>query len=104
MNSASFLGLVHNAALLLAVAFIFDVVAIRWRTGQALFWQVPAGLALGAIGITVMLTSWTFVPGIIFDTPSVLLGISGLFFGPLPTVIAMAMTAAFRVCQGGQPP
>ncbi len=101
MNSASFIGLVQNATLLLAVAFIFDVVASRWRTGQSSFWQVPAGLTLGAIGITVMLTPWTFAQGIVFDTRSVMLGISGLFFGSVTTAIAMAMTAAFRYYLGG---
>lgn len=101
MDNASFIRLIQNAALLLAVAFIFDVVATRWRTGQTSFLQIPVGLILGIVGISVMLTPWTFRPGIIFDTRSVLLGISGLFFGSLPTAIAMAITAAFRVYQGG---
>ncbi len=101
MNDTSFLAMVQNAALLLAVAFIFDVAAIRWHTGQSSFRQVPVGLALGAIGITVMVTPWTFTPGIVFDTRSVLIGISGLFFGTLPAAIAMAMTAVFRCFLGG---
>ena len=101
MNPSSFLGLIQNAALLLAVAFIFDMFANRWRTGQLLFRQVPAGLAIGAIGITIMMTPWIFTPGIVFDTRSLLIGISGLFFGSLTVVIAMAMTAAFRYYQGG---
>ncbi len=101
MTDIPFLGLVHNAALLLAVAFIFDVSAARWSTGRTSIRQVPVGFVIGLVGITVMLTSWTFMRGIIFDTRSVLLGISGLFFGFVPTVIAMAMTAAFRIYQGG---
>ncbi len=101
MNPSSFLGLIQNAALLLAVAFIFDMFANRWRTGQLLFRQVLVGLAIGAIGITIMLTPWIFAPGIVFDTRSVLIGISGLFFGSLTVIIAMAMTAAFRYSQGG---
>ncbi len=101
MNDTLFLGLVQNAALLLAVAFLFDVAVSRWRIGQSSFWQTLVGFALGAIGITVMLTPWTFGPGIVFDTRSVLLGISGLFFGFFPTAIAMTMTAAFRLYQGG---
>jgi PAS domain S-box-containing protein len=101
MNDTSFLGLVQNATLLLAVAFLFDVAASRWRVGQSSFWNALVGLALGAIGITVMLTPWTFGQGIVFDTRSVLLGISGLFFGFISTAIAMAMTAAFRFYQGG---
>ncbi len=101
MINPSFLALVQNAALLLAVAFIFDVAAIRWRTEQTSFRHAPVGLALGAIGITVMVTPWTFTPGIVFDTRSVLIGISGLFFGALPAAIAMSMTAAFRCFLGG---
>ncbi|NPU83786.1 MAG: PAS domain S-box protein [Syntrophaceae bacterium] len=101
MTDIPFLGLIHNAALLLAVAFIFDVSATRWTKGRTSLHQLPVGFVIGVIGITVMLTSWTFMPGIIFDTRSVLLGISGLFFGLIPTVIAMAMTALFRIHQGG---
>jgi diguanylate cyclase (GGDEF)-like protein len=102
MNAASFLGLVQNTALLLAAAFIFDVAASGWRTKrQSLFQQAPLGFAIGAIGITVMMTPWTFMPGIVFDTRSVLIGISGLFFGSFSAAIAMAMTAAFRFYQGG---
>jgi len=101
MDAATFLGLVQNAALLLAVAFIFDVVASRWRTEQSLFQQATVGLAIGAIGITIMMTPWTFMPGIVFDTRSVLIGLSGLFFGSLSAAIAVIMTAIFRFYQGG---
>jgi PAS domain S-box-containing protein/putative nucleotidyltransferase with HDIG domain len=96
-----FLELLKNAALLLALAFISDTAAYRLRTGQTSFRQIPIGMAIGVLGIIVMLSSWTLVPGIIFDTRSILLGISGLFFGPIPTIIAMAMTASFRIYQGG---
>ena len=101
MDAATFLGLVQNAALLLAVAFVFDVVASRWRTEQSSFQQATVGLAIGAIGITIMMTPWTFMPGIVFDTRSVLIGLSGLFFGSLSAAIAMIMTAIFRFYQGG---
>jgi PAS domain-containing protein len=83
------------------VAFIFDVAVNRWRTGQSLLQQAPLGLAIGTIGITVMMPPWTFMPGIVFDTRSVLIGISGLFFGSFSAAIAMAMIAAFRFYQGG---
>lgn len=101
MNSATFVGLVQNAALLLAVAFIFDIVANRWRIGQASKWQILVGIALGVVGISVMLTPWIFEPGIVFDTRSVILGISGLFFGALPTAVAVVITAFYRYHLGG---
>lgn len=101
MRAESFLALVHNAALLLALALLYDLVTTRWRTRGSPARQISVGLVVGAIGIAVMLTPWTFSPGIIFDTRSVLLAVSGLFFGTVPTVIAMAATAALRLAQGG---
>ena len=101
MNETSFLALIHNAALLLAMALLFDLVVIRSSIRQSIFWQVILGFILGGIGITVMMTPWVLAPGIIFDTRSILLGISGLFFGSIPTLIAMAITAVFRFSLGG---
>ncbi|MHB8910293.1 MAG: LytS/YhcK type 5TM receptor domain-containing protein [Syntrophales bacterium] len=43
-----------------------------------------------------MVTTWILTPGIVFDTRSVLIGISGLFLGLLPVAIAMAMAVTFR--------
>jgi PAS domain S-box-containing protein len=101
MNESSFLGLIHNITLLLSLALLFDRVAYRWQIGKTGFWQIPIGLLIGGIGLVLMQTPWVFMPGVIFDTRSVLLSISGLFFGTVPTLIAMGMTAAFRIYQGG---
>ena len=101
MISGHLLDLINNVALLLAVAFLFDLIAGRRQGKQPLLRRIAQGLIIGAIGITVMLIPWTFAPGIVFDARSVLLGIAGLFLGWIPTVIAMGMTAAFRLVQGG---
>lgn len=95
-------GLVQNAALLLASAFLFDVFASRWRTESSfLFQKIAVGFVLGVIGMVVMLTPWKLMPGVVFDTRSVLIGITGLFFGIVPTAVAMLMTATLRLSQGG---
>jgi PAS domain S-box-containing protein len=101
MQSTSFLPLVYNAALLLAMALLYDVATTRWPVGRVSIRQAPVGLVLGGIGLAVMSTPWTFAPGIVFDTRSILLAVSGLFFGTVPTVVAMAMTAALRIWMGG---
>ncbi len=103
MNTLSFLGLIQNAALLLSLVLVFDVFALRWRTGQAILsrYRVLVGLIIGAVGVAVMKTPWVLIPGLVFDTRSVLLSIAGLFFGSVPTLIAMAITAALRLYQGG---
>jgi PAS domain S-box-containing protein len=101
MSETSFLALVQNASLLLAVALLFDLFPSRRLTGINRVWQVPLGFALGGIGITLMLTPWVYSPGVIFDTRSVLLAVSGLFFGTIPTILAMLITGTFRIYQGG---
>jgi PAS domain S-box-containing protein len=101
MTDTSFLPLVHNAALLLAMALLYDIVTTRWRVGRTAMRQVPVGLVVGGIGMAVMLTPWRFEPGIFFDTRSILLCISGLFFGTVPTVIAVVMTGVLRAWLDG---
>jgi PAS domain S-box-containing protein len=101
MNKAFFLQLVFNASLLLTLALIYDLVAVRWQIGQASLRQIPIGIVIGSMGVILMLASWKLQPGILFDTRSILLGISGLFFGTVPTIVAMIVTIAFRISIGG---
>ncbi len=101
MPEGAFLALVHNASLLLAMALVYDLATTRWWGDESRLRQVSVGVAIGGIGIALMLSSWALEPQVIFDTRSILLGVSGLFFGTIPTVIAMAMTAALRIWQGG---
>ncbi|PTN34337.1 LytS/YhcK type 5TM receptor domain-containing protein [Desulfonatronum sp. SC1] len=101
-SSSAIVALAQNAALLLATALLFDVFASRWRSEELFLLQkVLVGLLLGGIGMVVMLTPWTLLPGVVFDTRSVLIGITGLFFGAIPAAATMAMTAALRLYQGG---
>ncbi len=101
MTDTSLLSLIQNTALLLALALLFDLSAVHWHAKKFKPAQIPIGILLGGIGVVLILTPWVFMPGIIFDTRSILLGISGLFFGTIPTLIAMIITALFRVYQGG---
>src|SRR5450756_1701487 len=97
----SFGALVCNTALLLLLVYVRDLLnAFRW-VSRPWIRQVIAGIAIGTIGIFVMLMPWTFATGIIFDTRSILLALSGLFFGTIPTVIAILMTSAYRMALGG---
>ncbi len=101
MAESSLQQLVENAAFLLALVLVFDATLHIPRTGRFRYWQGLLGLLTGGIGVWTMLTPWQFTPGISFDTRSVLLSISGLFFGLVPTAIAMVITSALRIYQGG---
>ncbi len=98
----AFLPLLQNAALLLAMAVVFDVASARWGHRAEARAHVVAGVCLGAIGLLIMATPWVLTPGVVFDTRSVLLAVAGLVFGAVPTAIAMAMTAAYRLALGGE--
>lgn len=80
---------------------VFDLVTSRkpvhgeWRR------QILAGVTLGGLCIGLMIASFRLETGIIFDTRSVLLSLSGLFLGPLPTAFAMVMAAVYRLWHGG---
>jgi PAS domain S-box-containing protein len=101
LNKAFFLQLVFNASLLLTLALIYDLIAVKWRIGRATLRLVPMGIIIGTMGVIVMLASWKLEHGIVFDTRSILVGISGLFFGAVPTIVAMVITTAFRISIGG---
>ncbi len=101
MLESSLHQLIDNAAILLVTALIFDFTRIRWRQSLIGIQRIFVGLILGFIGIILMTKPWIFSPGIIFDTRSILLSISGLFFGLVPTLVAMAVTAIYRIYQGG---
>ena len=101
MADVAFLPLVHNAALLLGMAVVYDVATTRWTVRRGRLGQLLIGVLLGTIGIVIMRTPWVLTPGIVFDTRSVLLAVAGLVFGPVPTLVAMVMTAALRLSDGG---
>lgn len=101
MNQPIILGLLQNTAILLAFGMLYDYLWARDEKFKSPGFIILTGLIIGGIGIVLMLTPWTLIPGLVFDTRSVMLSISGLFFGPVPTVIAMLITGGYRIFMGG---
>ncbi len=89
------MDIVHNGALLCALALLYDTLPLSTRSNQHLL-SILKGTLVGAIGVALLLTPWTIAPGINIDTRSVLISISGLFLGIIPTIIASAIMVAFR--------
>ena len=101
MNNSIIIGLLQNTAILLAISFIYDYWWVKSDTPRKSLNKIMTGLVIGLIGVVLMLTPWIYIPGIVFDTRSVVLSVSGLFFGPIPTIIAMLITGIFRYSLGG---
>jgi PAS domain S-box-containing protein len=94
-------ALVVNASLLLLVVLVIDLAVTPHLIESVMSRRLMMGVVLGAIGVGVMTAPMTLLPGLVFDVRSVLLAVSGLFFGAWPTAVAMAMTAAYRLFMGG---
>ncbi len=101
MDESIIIGLVQNIAILLAFCMLYDYFWSRNEKLDNIYFKIGSGAVLGAIGIVLILTPWHFVPGIFFDTRSVMLSIAGLFFGPVPTITAMIITVLYRIFMGG---
>ena len=83
------------------MCLLYDTLALNRKTGRLLSSRAFSGFILGAIGVAVMVSPLHRYQGMFFDTRSILLCISGLFFGAVPTFIAMAMTSLYRLYLGG---
>ncbi len=101
METGMWLALTQNAALLLALILLYDLLTLRPRRQKPTWDQFFTGLAVGLVTVAVMVASMELRPGLVFDTRSILLAVSGLFFGTTPTVIAGLLAGAYRLHMGG---
>ncbi len=101
MKNSIIIELVQNAAILLAFAMLYENFWIKNENSKSIGAKILMGFILSGICVVLMFTPWTWVPGMIFDTRSVMISIAGLFFGPIPTIITMTTTGIIRLLIGG---
>ncbi len=94
-----FKTLISNAAMLLALGVLYDMILSKLFKKKSLR-DVTVGLILAIIGIALMNNPWEFSPGLFFDTRSILLSVSGLFLGTIVTVIATIGVIIYRLTAG----
>jgi len=95
----SFFSLINNAVLLIALVVIYDSITLAKITPYK-YHHSLSGFFIGIIVINVMNNPWEFQSGIFIDTRWILLSLSGLFFGFIPTLIAALLAACFHIYQG----
>ena len=101
MSNSIIIGLIQNAAILLSITLLFFYVQYRTHLAEKWYAKIATGLIIGSMGLVLMFTPWILYPGLVFDTRSILLAITGLFFGTIPTLIAMLILAIARFMMGG---
>lgn len=94
-------SLMQNIILLFALLFIYASTNINPNTTNIRS-KFIIGAIIGGFSVLLMLNPWVIGQGLIFDTRSVLLGVSGLFFGPIATIIAGGIALIYRLSLGGQ--
>jgi PAS domain S-box-containing protein len=104
MSGQLFINLVYNASLLLVLVTLYSGIRFRVPFGSGLpssRRDVITGLLAGVIGVAVMVNPWRMQAGIFFDARAMLLAVTGLFFGFVPAVLAVVITAAYRIAADG---
>ena len=101
MQNSVFFGFLQNMAILLSFSLVYDYLWIRDEEIKKISGKILAGLLIGVITVLLMRIPWSPAPGVGFDARSIILSISGLFFGPLPTFIAMLLAMGHRISMGG---
>lgn len=101
MDTSSFIDLLYNAILLIALGVIYDALNLEFIKNKTIH-ELTSGLLVGLLGLAVMNTSWELTPGMFFDTRWVLISLCGLFFGLVPTLIAGVMMVSLRLYIGGE--
>jgi len=90
----------YNLAFLLTLTIIYTVFQNKLTKGT-LVYNILLGISIGTVGIIIMTASIQLGDGIILDARSILISVTGLFFGVLPTLIAGVMIILYRIFIGG---
>lgn len=69
----------------------------RWKKAIPLF----DGLLIGLIGLAIMMIPFQLSTGLFFDTRTILLGVSALTFGTIPSAVAAGILIIYRMIIGG---
>ena len=99
MQQAIFSALLNNAALLVILSIIYELTNHFFP--RPLVKQIANGILIAVACIAIMSLPFMLIPGIVFDTRSILISVTALIFGPITTTITVAAAAAFRLLQGG---
>ena len=93
-------ALLNNAAVLLVLSVIYNtsfLLPSKFRCMQSVF----SGLMTALICITIMLFPFPLQPGIFYDTRSILISVTALMFGLVPTSITVVAASVLRLIIGG---
>lgn len=100
MSSAMIVSLVDNSVLLLALTVIYTVFQLPPFRDRRLL-PILNGLLIASICIIIMSRPFVLETGLFFDTRSILISVTALIFGSLPTLLTVIVATVYRLIFGG---
>ena len=94
------IALINNAALLLVLSVVYEVhylIPPRKRYVRQIF----IGLLIAGVCVTIMMIPFEIRPGVYLDARSILISVTALMFGFIPTAITVLSATVFRIFEGG---
>lgn len=99
MHQATITALLNNAALLVILSVIYELTYLVFPNPRIK--QTANGILVALACIAIMSVPFEFIPGVFFDTRSILISVSALIFGPVSTIITIITAIIFRMIHGG---
>lgn len=90
--------LIINLLLLLSMSFIQQMIP---SFKNKYLKRIILGIYTGLVGIVLMTVTFEFYEGMIFDTRSILISSTGIFFGVIPTALTWLSLVSYRLYIGG---
>lgn len=93
-------ALILNAALLLSISTIYNSFFYKAYKAKKIS-DYLLGIIIGIVGIFLMLNAISISEGVIFDTRSILVSATAVFFGIVPTATSVLIISIYRIIIGG---
>ena len=100
MNQDLWMSLANNAAMLLALFVVYEISNIFFsknRIGR----ELANGFLVAIICIVIMSVPFRLMPGIVFDTRTILISVTALVMGIIPASITVIIASVYRIIGGG---
>ena len=100
MNIDIIYAFMYNILILLGLAVIYSIFPVQ-TNHKPILRKILMGFFVFIIGFMVMINSYNYTEGIFYDARSVIISISGMFLGLIPTIIGMIGLIVTRIFMGG---
>ncbi len=100
MTIELFVDLLTNIVLLMSLSVVYALFSNDTRLSR-LSSKIAMGISVSVVGFVIMANAVETNPGIFFDGRSVLMLLTGIFFGVTPTIIGGIFLSIYRIIMGG---